>query len=151
MSIFFLEREKYRNKSVDRRIISTRLAGKTRKEKRNNGRNGGVGNHRCIGNCTLPVHDSFITHEFITTRLTRNRYQLGKRFRRKAIVTIRGEKKYGDDRIIHSGKNWIIYLSIFFFLSWMYRRQFVFARRESGSINIPQQFLMLRIVSVSIC
>lgn len=67
-----------------------------KKEKRNNGRNGGVGNHRCIGNCTLPVHDSFITHEFITSRLARNRYQLGKRFRRKAIATIR--EKYGDDR-----------------------------------------------------
>lgn len=91
--VFFSSRRKNSNRST---------GGSLKKEKRNNGRNGGVGNHRCIGNCTLPVHDSFITHEFITSRLARNRYQLGKRFRRKAIATVRKNTIVAG--IIHSGR-----------------------------------------------
>lgn len=117
-----------------------------KKEKRNNGRNGGVGNHRCIGNCTLPVHDSFITHEFITSRLARNRYQLGKRFRRKAIATVRKNTATIVAGIIHSGRRKINYYPFVHFFPCRKCIEFVLACRES-LINIPQQLFVSNRIS----
>lgn len=102
------ECEKCRN----RWIISTKVGvGKTREEQRGTMvETVGVGNHRCIGNCTLPVHDSFITHEFITSRLARNSW---KAFSTKSDRC--GEKKHGDDRSSQKNEYYhsFIFLSLF--------------------------------------
>lgn len=99
----------------------------------------GVGNHRCIGNCTLPVHDSFITHEFITSRLARNSW---KAFSTKSDRC--GEKKHGDDRSRMNIRLSFVHFS-FSFRRCIEEAVFVFENQFQWLINISNR------ISFNIC